>query len=52
VITDSNGIAIGLVLRNPWGVDGTGNDGVNDGYVTVTGQQAFDSMLGFSYAAV
>ncbi|MDB5291269.1 MAG: Alkaline phosphatase [Phycisphaerales bacterium] len=52
VITDSSGTAIGLVLRNPWGVDGAGSDGVNDGYVTVTGQQAFDSMLGFSYAAV
>ncbi|MDB5302994.1 MAG: Alkaline phosphatase [Phycisphaerales bacterium] len=52
VITDSNGVATALVLRNPWGVDGAGNDGVNDGYVTVTGQQALDSMLGFTAATV
>ncbi len=29
-----------LRLRNPWGIDGAGNDGVNDGYVTINGQQA------------
>jgi hypothetical protein len=52
VIKDANGIVTGLVLRNPWGVDGAGNDGNNDGYVTVTGQQAFDSMLGFTAANV
>ena len=25
-----------VMLRNPWGTDGAGNDGSNDGYVTVT----------------
>jgi len=43
---DSSGDPISLRLRNPWGIDGAGNDGANDGYVTVTAQQAFDSMLG------
>jgi hypothetical protein len=52
VIKDANGIVTGLVLRNPWGVDGAGSDGTDDGYVTVTGQQAFDSMLGFTAATV
>jgi hypothetical protein len=46
VTTDADGNVTGLVLRNPWGVDGAGNDGYNDGYVTVTAQQAYDSMLG------
>ena len=33
-----------LVLRNPWGVDGAGNDGKNDGYVRLTAAQAFASV--------
>lgn len=35
-----------LVLRNPWGIDGAGNDGANDGYVRLTAQQAFSSYWG------
>jgi hypothetical protein len=46
VTTDADGNLTGLRLRNPWGIDGAGNDGNNDGYVTVTAQQAYDSMLG------
>jgi hypothetical protein len=30
-----------VVLRNPWGSDGAGNDGVNDGLVRVTPNQLF-----------
>jgi len=35
-----------MVLRNPWGIDGAGHDGVNDGYVHVTPLQAFTSYWG------
>jgi hypothetical protein len=39
-IRNPQGAIIGIVLRNPWGFDGGGNnDGKNDGYVTVTPQQ-------------
>jgi hypothetical protein len=38
---NSAGQLSGAVLRNPWGVDGRGNDGNNDGYVTVTASQLF-----------
>ena len=43
---DSQGNPVSMLLRNPWGVDGAGNDGTNDGYVTVTAQQAYDSLMG------
>jgi hypothetical protein len=33
--------AVSVTLRNPWGTDGGGNDGSNDGYVTVSAAQAF-----------
>lgn len=52
VITDASGSPMLLRLRNPWGIDGAGNDGNNDGYVTINAQQAFDSMLGMTSAAV
>jgi hypothetical protein len=35
-----------LVLRNPWGVDGAGYDGHDDGYVRLTALQAFTSFWG------
>ena len=39
-VRNSGGTITGVVLRNPWGVDGGGNnDGSNDGYVTVTPAQ-------------
>lgn len=41
-----------LVLRNPWGIDGAGNDGANDGYVRLTAQQAFNSYWGVISANV
>ena len=39
-------VPVSLVLRNPWGTDGAGNDGLNDGLVTITGQQLVASMYG------
>ena len=39
-------IPVSVVLRNPWGVDGAGNDGNNDGLVTVTANQLVASMYG------
>jgi hypothetical protein len=48
---DSKGNVV-IVLRNPWGVDGAGSDGANDGYVTVTPQQLFAASLGAASAAV
>ncbi len=41
-----------LVLRNPWGVDGAGNDGANDGYVRLTSQQALGSFWAVMSAKV
>jgi len=46
VTTDAKGNPINVTLRNPWGVDGAGNDGKNDGYVTITAEQAKSVMLG------
>ncbi|WP_428939069.1 C2 family cysteine protease [Fontivita pretiosa] len=42
VWTDASGTTW-LTLRNPWGSDGTGGDGVEDGYVTLTAADAFKS---------
>ena len=49
---DAAGAPSTLVLFNPWGVDGAGSDGFDDGYVTVTGAQALASLLGFTVADV
>lgn len=36
VTLDSNGTAVSITLRNPWGWDGAGSDSnTNDGIVTV-----------------
>jgi hypothetical protein len=45
--TSVNGVqvAVSITLRNPWGIDGAGNDGTNDGLVTITGQQLVGSMF-------
>jgi hypothetical protein len=42
VDTDADGHKT-LVLRNPWGIDGAGNDGKDDGYVRLTPAQALGS---------
>lgn len=40
VTVNSKGLST-VRLKNPWGTDGAGNDGKNDGYVTLTADQAF-----------
>ena len=45
IVYAAAGEPIQVVLRNPWGNDGyVVIDGVDDGLVTVTGQQLVDSM--------
>ena len=46
----SNGKPVSVRLRNPWGIDGAGNDGNDDGYVTVTAAQAEASLVGVCVA--
>ena len=43
VTRNSAGVVTSITLRNPWGTDGGGNDGVNDGLITVTPAQLFGS---------
>jgi hypothetical protein len=43
---DAAGNPVSLRLRNPWGEDGAGDDGADDGYVTITAHQALASMMG------
>ena len=54
VVANAKGVPTHLRLRNPWGnMDGdTTTDGVHDGYLTVTAQQALASMIGFASAVV
>jgi hypothetical protein len=48
---DASG-TVQIVLRNPWGVDGAGNDGANDGIVTIS-YATFSSNFGtLTYATV
>jgi hypothetical protein len=50
---DANGNPVSLVLRNPWGKDGAGNDAnPNDGLVTLTASQAWAGLQSFGYAYV
>lgn len=45
-----DGVAVSVTLRNPWAKDGAGNqDGADDGYVTVTGEQLLDGVGGRVY---
>jgi hypothetical protein len=50
VFTDSQGTPTTIRLRNPWGFDGAGDDGDNDGYVTITAAQALE-VFSFATAA-
>jgi hypothetical protein len=52
VETDQSGKPVKMKLRNPWGVDGAGADGRNDGYVTITASQAQAALLGITSARV
>jgi hypothetical protein len=52
IVTDGDGQRH-LVLRNPWAIDGyTCTDGANDGYVTITADQAYNSFSGIISARV
>ena len=45
VVSDASGQAVGLRLRNPWGVDNyTSTDDANDGYVTLSAAEAFSAL--------
>lgn len=50
-IINNNDGTYGIVLRNPWGSDGVGSDGIDDGYVTITGAQLYANCSGMSAAA-
>lgn len=52
VVRDADGNITHVVLRNPWAVDGVGNDGADDGYVALTGAQAHASFWGVIAAQV
>lgn len=52
VNVDSNGKAVSVRLRNPWGVDGKCIDGANDGYVTLTATQAAAACMAATSAAL
>lgn len=52
VLTDAAGRPTALRLHNPWGVDGVGNDGKDDGYITITAAQAAAVAWEITYAAV
>jgi hypothetical protein len=41
-----------ITLRNPWGMDGAGSDGKDDGLVTITAEQALGAMSGLVVANV
>lgn len=43
IVYDELGQIAGVRLRNPWGRDGVGNDGVDDGIVTLSPQQAIEA---------
>ncbi len=51
VMKDSKG-NMTLRLRNPWGIDGAGYDGADDGYVTITSAQALAAFMGVTAAAL
>lgn len=52
VEVDGTGRAVALRLRNPWGRDGAGSDGNDDGFVTVPAHQAVAALAGVCTAAV
>ena len=41
IVRNSAGVITRIILRNPWGTDGAGNDGANDGLVSVTPAQLY-----------
>lgn len=51
VVTGSDG-QLYLVLRNPWGVDGNGVQGADDGYISLTADQAIACFVSVAAANV
>ena len=51
VYLDASGNPVSIRLRNPWGYDGAGDDGADDGYVMINGDQALGSLMGVVSAA-
>ena len=49
VLRDRNGVAMSMVLRDPYKTDGPRTDGANDGYITVTAAQAAAAMKGVTW---
>ena len=47
-----SGRPLSVTLRNPWGKDGAGADGANDGYVTLNSADALSAMWTLVYARV
>jgi len=43
-VNETAGKITSITLRNPWGHDGRGGDGVNDGFVTLTGLDVLKSV--------
>lgn len=41
-----------IQLRNPWGIDGAGNDGLNDGIVTIPYAQFAANFNNLTYTMV
>jgi hypothetical protein len=52
VTVDKKGNPLSVTLRNPWGVDGIGSDGNDNGYVTLNLKQVMDNMVGMVVAKV
>jgi hypothetical protein len=50
--TDTASGSVMIRLRNPWGVDGAGSDGANDGIVTLTYAQFSGNFGTIAYATV
>jgi Ca2+-binding RTX toxin-like protein len=49
----ASGNIVSVLLRNPWGFDGAGSDGSDDGFVTLTPAQLFAQKTGmFAWGAV
>lgn len=48
---DAWGNPVAVVLRNPWGIDGAGDDGNDDGYVRLTAHQLYSSYSAAATAA-
>ncbi len=49
---NGSGDVLGFRLHNPWGIDGAGDDGLDDGYLTVTVADVFAGFWAITIASV